>query len=329
MSRNLYAKRYSHIILGLFSLALIGTFVINLFVDPFWHWQGNQITNVNHGWNERTAKINRFLSKKDNYDCLILGSSRATLLQEKAITSHRCFNLSFSAATAAELLSYTQYVKSKGFIAKKIIIGLDSDNYFNHEPYKNLPRYIKNQQNPPSLISNYLSFDALTFSLKTLYGAYPLYRYYRDDFSSDILKLTPAYEPSWQRRKLKFGEYQPETIHFYQQIINTYPNADTDIYIAPVSVWELQSIKKHNKLTLYIKGQFLAAQLGVNVYDFSVPSAITAKTTNTYDGSHYDKATNLLIAKSIDSGELAFGIKLNQISEDDYFALYLNSRYLQ
>jgi len=70
--------------------------VINFLVDPLWYLRGNLVTGVNFAFNERIAKLNQLMPRMQDYDCLIVGSSRTTLLPERRFSGHHCFNLAFS-----------------------------------------------------------------------------------------------------------------------------------------------------------------------------------------------------------------------------------------
>ena len=61
------------------------------------------------------------------------------------------------------------------------------------------------------------------------------------------------------------------------------------------------------------------------LYDFSIPSSLTNRTDNTYDGKHYDIETNSLVAKRINGGESEFGLCLNDISKEEYRRLFYSS----
>ena len=60
-------------------------FVVNCLVDPLWYLRGNVLTEINYPFNERLAEIIRFLPRLQDYDCIILGTSRASLLPEEKI----------------------------------------------------------------------------------------------------------------------------------------------------------------------------------------------------------------------------------------------------
>src|SRR6516225_2932352 len=63
-------------------LILAACFAVNCLVDPLWYLRGNVLTQINYPFNERLAAMIRFLPRLDDYDCVIFGTSRASLLPE-------------------------------------------------------------------------------------------------------------------------------------------------------------------------------------------------------------------------------------------------------
>src|SRR2546430_12505265 len=101
-------KRLRTFIIWLLAAAgvvVAGCFATNCLVDPLWYLRGNVLTGINYPFNERLAKIIRLLPRLNDYDCLILGTSRATLLPEEQIPGYRCFNLAFSDGQVREHLA--------------------------------------------------------------------------------------------------------------------------------------------------------------------------------------------------------------------------------
>src|SRR5258708_20248629 len=85
-------------------------FVVNCLVDPLWYLRGNILTEINYPFNERLAKLNRFLPRMHDYDCMIFGTSRASLLPEDKAEGYRCFNMAVSDRQATENLLYADYL---------------------------------------------------------------------------------------------------------------------------------------------------------------------------------------------------------------------------
>src|SRR5438132_6171269 len=83
-------------------LIVAACFTVNCLIDPLWYLRGNVLIEINYPFNERLSKLIHFLPKMQDYDCIIFGSSRATLLPEETIKGYRCFNMAFSDGQASE-----------------------------------------------------------------------------------------------------------------------------------------------------------------------------------------------------------------------------------
>src|SRR5260370_9318869 len=87
-------------------LIVAACFAVNCLVDPLWYLRGNILTEINYPFNERLAKLNRFLPRMQDYDCMIFGTSRASLLPEDKAEGYRCFNMAASDRPAHATLPY-------------------------------------------------------------------------------------------------------------------------------------------------------------------------------------------------------------------------------
>src|SRR5258708_22913225 len=94
-------------------LIVAACFAVNCLVDPLWYLRGNVLTEINYPFNERLSKINQFLPKMQDYDCIIFGSSRATLLPEEKVKGYHCFNMAFSDGQANEYQLYAKYLHQR------------------------------------------------------------------------------------------------------------------------------------------------------------------------------------------------------------------------
>src|SRR5437588_12056500 len=106
-------KRLRTFIIWLLAAAgvvVAGCFTINCLVDPLWYLRGNVLTGINYPFNERLSKINQFLPHLPDYDCLILGSSRSTLLPVQSLKPHHCVNFALSDGQVDEFLLYAHYL---------------------------------------------------------------------------------------------------------------------------------------------------------------------------------------------------------------------------
>jgi hypothetical protein len=168
---------------------------LNCAVDPLWYIGGNHLFPENYAFNERFAKVNRYLAHPEAYDCIVFGSSRVTLLNENNIASHACFNFSISAGTPPEFVDYAKYVNAKGRSPELVIVGVDGRNFWRQELVYNTPKFVRDLGKPPRLFKAYLSLDVLDFSLRTLFRNSPYPRYYNSEFTVSILPGTLPYRP--------------------------------------------------------------------------------------------------------------------------------------
>jgi len=293
---------------------------INSVVDPLWMWKGNQIhTDRNFIFNERLSKLNLFLKNASNYDCILFGTSRATTLPADQIQGARCFNMSFSGGSLPEFVAYAKYLKQRGFSPKKVILAIDSFVLRHENLGTNLPACIENQENPDGLLKSYLSLDTLGFTLRTLVDSSPLLRVYdntfnvyiRDDASKYVPRLVSPNNP-------KQDHYDKKALELVKQLFLVFPEAQRLAYVPPVSIWAMQRIRKADNKQDSIKMIYAVSQIAGELYDFSLPSKLTSRTDNTFDGSHYDKTTNQLIVDVLNGKRHLDGVLISDGSFEEY-----------
>ncbi len=323
------SKRYVFSVSLIVGVALSCVFLINCLIDPLWYFNGNVITQKNYAFNERLSKMNRFLRDPAAYDCYIFGSSRTTLLNEKRIQRYNCFNFSFSGGMIGEFLSFATYLKDKAYQPKLVIVGVDGFNFFTKGLTESVPEFIKRNNNPPSVFQNYLTVDALKFSYRAFIGKSPLTRYYKRDFSGDILPDTGPYDPNNRRdgddKEKHHDAFHKEHYKWYETMASVFPGAKVIFYVPPISIWRIIEYRNNGTLGYYLHAMHLVGNIGHEMYDFSIPSYITTDKNRTYDGAHYDVDTNNLIVDTLNTGEFSFGLKVNGHSYERYCEMFLNA----
>src|SRR5712691_6670816 len=167
-------------------LIVVACFTVNSLVDPLWYLSGNILTNINYSFNERLSKLNRLLPHLRDYDCVIFGTSRATLLPEDKADGYRCFNLAFSDGQASEYLLYADYLRQRDFAPRLMLVDVRRDELLGATPAADVPDFVESGEAPPSFLAAYLSLDALNFSIRTLRGDAPHHRYYDADFHARL-----------------------------------------------------------------------------------------------------------------------------------------------
>lgn len=321
---NKLASRYLLILMATIAFCMALAFSFNAVVDPLWYFKGNQLGQVNYAFNERLTKINRLEPELVQYDCVIFGDSRITLLPEHMIEGHRCFNLAFSAGKGEEFLAYGQYLRAKGFEPKLVIVGLSISEYRAHVGGPNIPEFISAKSVPPGPLPQYLSIDTLDYSWRTLFGKSPIDRVYDREFHCHVAAGATRYDPAVPIRDLKSGPFTGlERIELMRQLRATFPEAQWVGYTPPISAWAIAAYRDMNWLGDYTHAIHAVSDVFNAYYDFSVPSDMTVEPANTYDGTHYSEAANAQVAAAISSHNAGQALDLKATGEAQMMAIYL------
>ncbi|MDB9342145.1 hypothetical protein PN456_17980 [Nodularia spumigena CS-586/05] len=295
-------------------LSVIGS--LNLLIDPFWYIHGNKITKINYAFNERLTKTN-LLNNSDTkkYDCLILGSSRTTLLHTTSFKKHKCFNYSFSSGTAEEFTVYAKYARDAGVNPKKVYLGIDGFNFHQKIAYKADVKVAI----PNPLYQTYLfSIDAFKLSLMALFKRSKGNRFYDENFQGRVFDHVSKYEPKFSDKKSS-EKCDFSRLSDYKQVSKVFPNAEIIGIVSPVSAWKTYNDYYANGLLdCQLKGIYEASKNFDTTYDFSHTSELTTNPTNTYDGNHYYPSIHDQIAKVLEGEQSDDGIIVNHLTLEQY-----------
>lgn len=302
---------------------------LNLLVDPLWHFSGNRLSGQNMGFNERLSKLNRAARVVAGKDCVIYGSSRATLLDPSLFPDRDCYNMAVSEGLSAEFPYYARFLMGQGLAARTVILGADDLSFFSGGE-ENLPAWLRAGESQPRWWQDYLSLDALEFSIRALAGNSPRPRYYREDFSIAIEDEARAYRPD-PANLVPVGQGtnpparipNPDFLADYRRLLAMHSEATALIYIPPISLWRLGAMIRRGELEAYLDSIHALSVLGRPVLDFSVPSAITADPTLTYDGSHYSLGVNGRIAEALRRQACGPCLRVDALSRDEYRARFV------
>ncbi|MEN8447325.1 MAG: hypothetical protein ABG776_20195, partial [Cyanobacteria bacterium J06555_13] len=299
-----YLKTYFKVLcLCLFIIGLI-----NFSVDPLWLHGGNRVTGINLPSNERITKTNLLLqSTPQDYDCFLFGTSRLTLMNSTALKGNTCFNYAFSAGKPEEFLNYARYIKANGFEPDKVYVeiihtpaareGYPIEKAGFIETVSEMASEGSVNAFSSDLKPYFFSLDTLWSSLKSVLLKYPVLghivvknpypRLYDHDFHAFVSKTAPVYEPTLveKREQQQCDRADPKQLNEFRAL---FPDAELVGFVAPLSAWRIynRSYAK-NIMNCQLEGIHQAAQYFDRAYDFSIPSPMTTRTDNTYDGNHY------------------------------------------
>ncbi|NMG76011.1 hypothetical protein [Aromatoleum diolicum] len=306
----------------------------NIVVDPLWYHQGNLVTGKNFGFDERQAKLNRLLRNPSDFNCLIFGSSRTTLLPATAFAPYRCFNLSFSGGQVEEFIAFSEYLRELGVHPELIVVGVDGFNFMadGRDP-QSIPDFVMHRLPAPGMLQTYLSVDSLALSWRTIRDDAGRPRYYDRNFDAVIGTNAPAFRPlrsldaeglrrvdTEARRK---RGYKPDNADLFGKLATVFPDARSIAYVPPISAWHVRAMAQNGTLESYLEALHATARHFPVFIDFSIPSSVTWRTDNTYDGSHYAPAVNRRIAQIVLAPENPeWGLNVNHLDKTQYVKQY-------
>jgi hypothetical protein len=241
--------------------------------------------------------LNQLLPRLQSYDCVIFGTSRATLLPEDKAEGYRCFNLAFSDGQASEYLLYADYLLQRGFAPRLMIVDVRREELIGTVKLADVPDFIRTGEAPPSIVAAYLTLDALDFSIRTLRGDSPHHRYYDQDFRArlEVRSKRRYYNPPVPiKPQPPPFDVHPEGAARYVQLRQKFPMARAIAYLPPESTWRIAAFSLTGVFDTYLAliGEIAAAY--DQFLDFSFPSQVTGSKApaDTYDGSHYSREVN-------------------------------------
>lgn len=323
MTMSRYIRGYLAALAATVLACAAAVFAVNAAVDPMWYFGGNRLGSINYAFNERLSKLNLFLDRSENYDCVIFGDSRVTLLPEQVIEGYRCFNFAFSAGKAEEAVAYARYIKDRGFAPRLVIMGVPAAAFRARIGSTNIPDFIRSGDDPKPALLTYLSFDALFMSWRTLFGTSPLDRVYTPDFECRIAPGAPVYDPAKPVPDMMAGRFTAtERVSFYEEMREIFPQAELVGYVPPISAWAIDAYDEAGWLPDYVRAIHTAAAKFDKFRDFGIPSALTINVDNTYDGTHYSEPANRVIAEALLTPGKGEALDLKEMTVEEVLASY-------
>jgi hypothetical protein len=306
--------------------------VINLLVDPLWYFKGNVISGVNYQYNERHSKAYLFLKRPKNFDCLIFGSSTGSLINEKKIQGHRCFNFSFSLGNAKEFATYANFAKRYLENIRLVVVSIDPYTLIDRQLIDRSPPFVVHADaEPPSVLNAYLALDTFRFSLTGLTGERRTGVYYRSDFTAAIHPKSPTYEPAKTlardfKKEFHHGpteKFTNRNFKFLREMRRLFPDAQFVGVAPPIAAHYIGFLRLSDNLDDLLEVKHRLVRIFDRFYDFSLPSQVTKNPDNTYDGAHFDVHWYDHVVDSINGGSNEFALRVHELSLGQYLGLFL------
>ena len=311
---------------------------VNYIVDPLWLFNHSNRLNQKQGsYDERQLKSNYLYFKlKQNFDGILLGSSRATYVDQNDFVNMNIFNYSSGAMQPYEYKFYIDFAKKvKGKDLKYIIIG--SDFFGTIALDKNIrinpDKYTKN-------ITDLNKYKSL-FSINTFNKSISNIRYslrdremYYNRGNIKYHKIIPMNEMIKKhimslKANTKFFEYpnykyDDEYINILKTIKNENINTKFIIYTSAITSDLLVSIVKNaEKWNEYKRWLNELIEVFGEVNHFMTINTITRNLENYYDDNHAYPFVLKLLANKLSNYENKdipqdFGVLLTKNNIDEY-----------
>lgn len=304
-------------IISLLSIGFVGS--INFVVDPLWTFShSNQFNNAQPGFNERQQKTNRaYFGGLEQYDTLLLGSSRSTYINQHDFVGMNVFNYASNNMFPYEYndwVSIAKQIKDKDF--KTIILGVDFWSSSNGGFCKDAKKDNKSQmiyfnaaKAPFYRYKQLLSVETLRKSVKSLrHSIEPgTTDYSRENIKSTIFVTEDRKKESCNQQLKQYSteiygrvyNYNERIEHHFKQLKKNNTNTKLIIYTTPISKELFELLVQHGNLKDYEKWLRVLVEEFGEVYDFMGINTITSNKSNYPDLHHFYPFIGTLIANRI------------------------------
>jgi hypothetical protein len=323
------------LLLSLFAFGCIS--LINYIIDPLWTFNHtNRFNRIQEGFNERQQKSNYvYFHKLNQFDGIMLGSSRTTFINQYDFSSMKIYNYAFNSTYPFEYKKYIDFAKkNRKTPLKYIIIGLDFYG-------TNVPNIKKIGIYPPEhYFNNTISFlyrykmlllkDTLKKSLTNMKNSLSNYKqhgYSRDNIKYNIKvseeERVKNYRINIKRHVKEMSgknyTYNENYIYILKQLKIDNPHTKFIIFSSPITADLLVStIKNGDRFKEYERWLKETISVFGEIHHFMTINTITKNLQNYIDDDHYYPFVGTLLAHKI------IGQKDNNIPKD--FGILLNNR---
>jgi hypothetical protein len=289
-------------ILLIVSLLFIGS--LNFFMDPFWTFShSHKYNNIQKGTNERQQKANYIYFTNNEFDTLLLGSSRTTYMNRHSFEPLNVFNFSAAGMRPKEYLTYIDFViEDCKQPIDTIIIGMDFFGYLDYGLFM--------FDNASSIVN---TTQATGYRWKILFGFDTLNNYFKertdDRYNRDVVKIRNYISNSKEQVKEDVRiyantEYSGNNNKDWQKnmynIVNKHQTIDFLIYTTPVSEPLLKKLIEMHQYKNYENWLKSLVDIFGVIHHFMYSNVVTKEYLSYFaDSNHAYTNTNHLLARQI------------------------------
>jgi hypothetical protein len=287
----------SMLFIGLPTGLLMG---FNYYIDPLWNFNHANDYNDRQMWfSERQQKTNYINTHPMGYDSLLMGTSRATYINQRFFKESRVYNYSLSALHIDDYKKYIDYASKKnGKPFKTIYIELyiNSYNLLQGNTTAAPETFFEQAKKPFYRYTSLFSLDTLEHSIdnykisKANYYDGP--RSYTRSNEVQVDHVTVEHEKLWPEVKTQISRgwmrYDPDFKAKLQAIKDAYPDTKFVVFTDPVPAQRFDLILafESHREAYY---RFISEIVDVfgEVYSTQGHTAITNDLNNYMDWLHY------------------------------------------
>ncbi len=302
------------------TLSVIFLFALfNYAIDPLWNFSNsNRYNNSQPGFNERQLKTNRaYFSGLEQYDALLLGSSRVTYINQHDFKTMNAFNYSGVSMYPVEYKGWIDQAKKiKGESFKTIIIGVDfwgsNAGSFAQQQMNNTPPPSHYLDITESFLYRYkmlFTMDTLDRSIESIeHSSHPGTTDYTRDNVKKTIKISAARkqnavntQTSLYRNRFYGRGYQYNTKikKYLEQLKKDNPDTHFIIFTTPIAADLFRILVQSGNLPDYERWMRELVDTFGEVYDFMGVNSITSYPDNYADLHHFYPYIGTLIADRV------------------------------
>jgi hypothetical protein len=290
------------------AVALFACASFNYFIDPLWLFtHSNKFNNKQMVINERLQKSNKiYYSKKNNYDAILIGSSRTSYINQYDFGDIKTFNYSVASLRAHEYNDYINYAKAyNGKSLKYIFIGVDFFTTNKNFEERNEETSLEEIGTPFHRLKTILTFDVLKYSFKNfrnnfikkirVYYNRKNVKYRKMPKSINISKIVKKGLKKYRQENYNNYEYN-DLKKIYKNVLENNPDSKIVVFVNPISGKLFELMVELNLIDNYIEWLKDLEESFGSYYTFMYKNSITDNfEKNYYDTGHYNSDVGKLI----------------------------------
>lgn len=342
-------KSFTITTLVLIAVCLLPIAVFNYLIDPMWTFgSNNKYNQVQTVINERQQKTNYLYFNNDQYDTLLIGSSRSTYINQNEFSNRKVFNYAVADLSFKDYNHMIEFAKSqKGFNVDTIIIGVDffKTSIAQTSTDSNFHTYIDQAKEPFYRYKSLLSLDVLDYSrhnynLSKVGEVVEPRNYNRNNVAEAAQIDSEEKEKETVEKISKFRnvfykdekyEYNKEFKDMLEMIKKNNPDTEFILFTTPIYSGLFDALIEEGRYPDYVRWLEDITEVFGEVHHFMYPNSVTNNIENYFDGHHFYPNVGSMIAHVI-NGERSdeepddFGVlikqgeleeRLNQLVESD------------